>query len=152
MGRPPAMPPPLEPPPPSRPPTRGRLLTRPPIPPPPPPPPPPEESWPGRKLTKGRLLNVSPRPDIDVELGVAASACAARAGSMPAAPSAKLKAPTTARRCVILDKVFPFSTTGHHAGCSAVGANAPNAEIRIPVPQSSDSTGVSRFLTGGGEA
>ena len=42
--------------------------------------------------------------------------CAANAGMVPAAPSAKLRAATAARRCVFLDKVLPFSTTGHHAG------------------------------------
>src|SRR5207245_2663355 len=104
MGRPPAArppPPPPPPPPPRRPPTMGRPPTRLPRPPPPTGPPPPvsppplpELSWPGRKLTKGRLLSVSPRPGVDAWSADAPPDCAANAGMVPAAPRAKLRAAT----------------------------------------------------------
>src|SRR5581483_3098903 len=90
-------------------------------------------SCPGRKLTKGRLLSVLPR--FEIASAEPESDWAAKAGMVPAAPSAKLRTATAARRCVFLDKVLPFFT--HRPPRRRIGsvATATAAEIRIPVPQ-----------------
>src|SRR5689334_13259615 len=73
--------------------------------------------------------------------------CAANAGMVPAAPSAKLRAATAARRCVFLDKVLPFSTTGHHAGARPWGRARPSTpKVRCHMPQRGIRPGVGRFL------
>src|SRR5687767_13534983 len=76
---------------------------------------------------------------------------AAKAGRVPAAPSTKLRPATTARRCVFLDKVLPFSTTGHHSRLLSSGRDrpsTPNSDTNAPA---TDSTGVGRILPNGAD-